>query len=351
MGLFAVSCALSGAPINQGDKVRILLLTRNPFYQEGKPSSEPEGEWVPRTPGWPAVYNGYGWITAEPDSLLAQTVLAGFEVDLVHKGHGTSSRDEPCNRGILTWEYLPRVLFEGRVRVRGNVGKKAPPKRSGPRPTLAQVDRALKECGLREATTLFPGNRVIVRPTYTGRKDPGEVVQALRHNGWRVRYQPEEERVQVTPFQAARRAKKEKILTVACALVREDVWQASLLYNPSGEKARQRILRQIASRNSSREELFPEDRYKSGFLGFMPILTYESTPGVLQDLIQKGSLALEDARVPEVADYVVQTSAVVFFLYQTGLSWHPSRNWVAQEGRARPLARFLEKTVKVLRKR
>ena len=79
MGCFAYTCAISGLPIDSGDKVRYLLLTKNPYFSHAGSIVMPDGEWFPRTFPIKAWYNDYGSVEHIDDIFGKQLLLDGFK--------------------------------------------------------------------------------------------------------------------------------------------------------------------------------------------------------------------------------------------------------------------------------
>lgn len=106
MGSFSSTCCISGLPITYGTPVRWLLLTQNPYWDGGFVCYS-NGRWVPRT--WPIrVYNDYGSIENWEEGPLLDSIMKGFELDLVEVGVGDNSFHDgnPLSVGSKTFSSI-----------------------------------------------------------------------------------------------------------------------------------------------------------------------------------------------------------------------------------------------------
>ncbi len=110
MGSFSATCAVSGLAIPGGTRIRVVLLTENP-YGEG---------WDLRAPPIRARYNDYGNIEdlREEDAAIARLWLQALDVDLVERGVGDNQSHDVATRRGMSFEALCEALQEGRVLVR-----------------------------------------------------------------------------------------------------------------------------------------------------------------------------------------------------------------------------------------
>src|ERR1700679_1048029 len=96
MGEFSATCAVSGLPIEEGDDVRIFLLTANPF-DEGPCTMD--GVWVPRTYPLRAAYDMFGGVTDVEEGPQRDVWLEALKLDVVPKGWGRNTcHDLPVNK-------------------------------------------------------------------------------------------------------------------------------------------------------------------------------------------------------------------------------------------------------------
>jgi hypothetical protein len=116
MGCFSFTCAISGLPIDAGDKVRYCLLTEGPYPEERK--HHIHDEWAPRT--WPlrAVYNDYGSVEKVEKGAAKDAWMDGFRFDAVTKGWGENQSHDVATSKKMTWSTLLYAIWEGRLSVR-----------------------------------------------------------------------------------------------------------------------------------------------------------------------------------------------------------------------------------------
>ncbi len=110
MGSFSATCAVSGLAIPGGARIRVVLLTANP-YGEG---------WDLRAPPIRAEYNDYGNIEnlRPEDAVITRLWLQALDVDLVEQGVGDNQCHDVATRRGMSFEALCEALQEGRVLVR-----------------------------------------------------------------------------------------------------------------------------------------------------------------------------------------------------------------------------------------
>lgn len=139
MGSFAYTCAVSGLPIEAGDKVFYLMLTQNPYHEEGKNVCYSTDVWFPRTPPLAAHYNDYGSVENIGRGVVRKLWLKGLQLDLIEQGVGDNSAHDVPTSKAMTFDELLDALQEGRVLVDRNF---APPPRSSREidALLARVD-------------------------------------------------------------------------------------------------------------------------------------------------------------------------------------------------------------------
>lgn len=115
MGDFSLTCSISGLGISGGTPVRCLLLTASPYDDD-----DPRRAWIVRTPPLRAVCNSYGSIedVHKDDKFVADLWLRGLREDLVEKGLGDNScHDVPASKD-MSFEALLEAIQEHRVEVR-----------------------------------------------------------------------------------------------------------------------------------------------------------------------------------------------------------------------------------------
>ncbi len=121
MGSFAYTCCISGLPIEAGDKVRFMMLTRNPYYEEGRHNCYIDGLWFPRALPLRASYNDYGSIEGAQDPFIQQSWLDGLRMDLVELAIGKNKYHDVATSKDMSFDELLEALWEGRVLVKSNV--------------------------------------------------------------------------------------------------------------------------------------------------------------------------------------------------------------------------------------
>ena len=116
MGCFSQTCAVSRLPIEGGCKVRIALLTENPFAHDGV--YYPHGLWYPRT--WPlrATYDDYGSVDNVEEGPALRAWFEAFKIDLVERGIGENPCHDVATRKDWSLDEMLNALQERRVRVR-----------------------------------------------------------------------------------------------------------------------------------------------------------------------------------------------------------------------------------------
>lgn len=253
MGSFNSTCAVSGMPLQAGDKVRILLLTQNP-YSETHRAHSMHGWWVPRTFPIRGEYNDYGTVENVEEGLVQDLWLQTLKLDLIPQGTGENEVHDVPTFFDMPFEDFLKALWEGRVTVSRRLRKPEaslidqPPFDVGKPdwlPTLTRVRDALsdlaastdygregwlvdepsygmvrvrwvpKEFGantegkLAEIATLLPKFATVITAGYGSSRAPELLV--LPKPG------PDHYRYDAAP---------EKPLAVSYAMIREDVWQA-----------------------------------------------------------------------------------------------------------------------------
>ncbi len=140
MGSYSATCAVSGLAIPGGTRIRVVLLTENP-YGEG---------WDLRAPPIRARYNDYGSIEdlRSEDAAIARLWLQALDVDLVEQGVGDNQCHDVATRRGMSFEALCEALQESRVLVRQDVKTfwRPPNDHDHDSPSLAEIaQRRVKE--------------------------------------------------------------------------------------------------------------------------------------------------------------------------------------------------------------
>jgi hypothetical protein len=199
MGSFSYTCAVSGFPIQAGDKVRYMLLTEYPYKDRGP--CYMHDLWVPRTLPLKAKYNDYGSVEGVESGPSQDLWMEGFKRDLIEMGWGDNPcHDVPTSKG-MTFEDLLTALGERRVyvnrhyvslqseriknildtgetalkEIRGETAERSKPLVPKGIPTLRRVSKFLALAGL---------------PMFDGSHGQGAyMVDEIRYGFLRIRYQ------------------------------------------------------------------------------------------------------------------------------------------------------------------
>lgn len=78
-------CVISGLPIEYGDKVRLVMLTKNPFVEQG--GFPRNYEWFPRSLPIATTYDGDGTVGAIKNDSIIDIITRGFQLDLFEGNH------------------------------------------------------------------------------------------------------------------------------------------------------------------------------------------------------------------------------------------------------------------------
>ena len=115
MGSFASTCAVSNLPIEWGDPVRWLLVSR----RHTRNSVNIDSCWEVRTLPLRAKYNDYGSIEEfdDPGNHVINSILEGLNIDLYEQGTGDNTVHDVAVRKGMSFEALLDALYEKRVLV------------------------------------------------------------------------------------------------------------------------------------------------------------------------------------------------------------------------------------------
>lgn len=157
MGSYAYTCAVSGLPIQAGDRVRFLLLTRNPYNER---ACTMHADWFPRTFPLKAAYNDYGSVEDVQEGPERDVWLEAFRHDLVEVGVGDNTCHDVAATKDMCFGDMLEALHEGRVQVQRefslqtNLLQTLQSIRGTPVefPTLQHVSAALEAAGLHVET-------------------------------------------------------------------------------------------------------------------------------------------------------------------------------------------------------
>lgn len=178
MGEFSFTCALSGLPIEGGDRVRAFLITSSPYGGESGTSP-----WSVRSLPIRATYNNYGSIEDAEEGPVRDTWLKALGLDMVERGVGDNSFHDVPTHKLMNWEQLLRALAEDRLQVVREYDPYPPASRKArkdraaeadvTRPTLAKVQALLDQQG---------------HPKFSSYGTPGFMVDELDEGWVRVRH-------------------------------------------------------------------------------------------------------------------------------------------------------------------
>lgn len=247
MGSFSSTCAISGLPLEAGDKVRAYLLTENPY--DDSIACYSTAFWFPRTFPIRAEYNDYGSIDEVEDGPAKDLWMEGLQIDLIERGMGDNVCHDVLTTRTMSFDDLLTALWERRVLVQRNVDRSPIPGMPKPKTpkgvaTMARVRKLLVAAGEKIQTKGFSGpgwfvsnrarGQVCVRwADYTDKLKNFERAKKIieKHYpcviGFSHRDQSPElyvfTRTDTENFYPARKDSK-KPLRVEMAMVREDVW-------------------------------------------------------------------------------------------------------------------------------
>lgn len=116
MGDYATNCSISGLSIPGDTAVRCLLLTQSPYDEDARFRSA----WLVRTPPLRATYDGHGLVREvhPDDARIADLWLRGLREDLVERGTGDNTCHDAPARRDMSFGELVEALRVGRVWVR-----------------------------------------------------------------------------------------------------------------------------------------------------------------------------------------------------------------------------------------
>ena len=198
MGSFAFTCCVSGLPIESGDPVRYLLLTKQ------VPSDERalnlDGHWVQRTFPLRGFYNDYGSVDNLQEGPAQGIWLEGLQKDLVEIGPGDNTCHDVPVRKNMDFEQILTALWKERVQVHDRMSAEMLKNLDFLRVSDVVVDRvALAGLLARSEEVLHPGIPTVNRvreaildagmPLSDGGHIPGYLVSLYESNRFvRVRW-------------------------------------------------------------------------------------------------------------------------------------------------------------------
>lgn len=121
MGSFAYTCAVSGLPIECGDRVRYFLLTKNPYHNGAENTCSIHDLWFPRTFPLCGIYNDYGSVEEIAVNAEQEVWLEGFEKDMIEQGWGENTIHDVSTKKNMKFNELLNAIQEGRILVQREV--------------------------------------------------------------------------------------------------------------------------------------------------------------------------------------------------------------------------------------
>jgi len=178
MGSFSYTCALSGLPIETGDKVRYLLLTQSPYeYSIGTMNDA----WLARTFPIKAYYNDYGSVEDVEEGIGKDLWMEGFKIDLVSVGLGENTCHDISTSKNMSFDDMLEAIVEHRIKVKRTVDfydhydkREFRTKTRIGVPTMQRVRKLLKHNGF----------NIVNR----GFEEEGYIIDKLKYGKIRVRF-------------------------------------------------------------------------------------------------------------------------------------------------------------------
>jgi len=260
MGSFNGTCVVSGMPLQAGDKVRILLLTENPYDRhEAHRACHMHGWWVPRTFPIKGEYNDYGTVENVEPGVGQDLWLDTFKLDGIPQGTGDNTVHDVAVDFDTDFEGFLEALWEGRVKVSQrarrqglSLAEQASLEDAQPEwlPTLSRVQAALAdfpkstEYG-QEGFLVDALEYGVIRVRWVGEYGKGSELGVLTRMQGKLEqfatvitagsgnYSHSKPELRVLPKPGPDRSlyapTEDSPLQVSYAMIREDVWQALLL--------------------------------------------------------------------------------------------------------------------------
>jgi hypothetical protein len=273
MGSFSYTCAVSGLPIEAGDRVRYYLLARNPYTDLPIYMHD---IWFPRVYPLRAVYNDYGSVEDVEDGPAQQAWLDGFQEDLVERGWGDNSVHDCDTPKDMTFRHMLEAAWQQRLRVYQTGSRNRPVVPDGV-PTIARLGEVITSAGLEVFTGAHGPKKIIIsdagQHTYWLRAgDLGGNTSALDRllPAVQVSYDAEirpgigayshdqnEIFVQAKDLGAPLPADPESFM-VSQAMIREDVWQALIAIPVTTWQGTFTVERMRASARKTWDAVVPE---------------------------------------------------------------------------------------------
>jgi hypothetical protein len=199
MGSFAFTCCVSGLPIESGDPIRYLLLTKQVPSDERR-AGNLDSLWVQRTFPLRGFYNDYGSVDKLQEGPAQDIWIEGLQKDLIETGPGDNTCHDVAVRKNMDFEQILTALWEERVLVHDRMSAEMLKSLDFLRVSEVVVDRvALAGLLARSEEVLHPGIPTVNRvrkaildagmPLSDGNHTPGYLVSLYESNRFvRVRW-------------------------------------------------------------------------------------------------------------------------------------------------------------------
>lgn len=116
MGSFSFTCSYSGLPIEAGNKLRFMLITKTP-YQDKERAITMSDLWIPRTFPLTGVYDDYGSVKDYEKGPAQKIWLEGLQLDMHEKGWGDNTCHDVPTLKDMNFEDMLTAISEGRLEV------------------------------------------------------------------------------------------------------------------------------------------------------------------------------------------------------------------------------------------
>ena len=185
MGSFNQICALSGLPIQPGDRVKLLFLTKSP-YQDGECYSN--DKFFVRTFPIDAVYDDYGNVDFE-ENRLTDIICEIFRGDIVCKPMGENQCHEYAVDKNFTFNDLLEASSQNKLQVYDGYGLayKSKQKLDKRIPTWKRVEKVLEKNNLTISKKedclgygTIPVSKGIVKVIFHNSYDKDVIIQKLK---------------------------------------------------------------------------------------------------------------------------------------------------------------------------
>lgn len=383
MGSFSYTCCVSDLPIEYGDKVRFFTLVENPYHhgkEEAAMCCYVYDKWAPRTFPLRAVYNDYGSVEKVQEGPQRDIWFEGLRTDLVSRGTGANTcHDVPTRKDMDLQTFLDAIL-EGRILVHDQdridslkrarkmekkmeefTGKPSKPKLPDGIPTMKRVRAEIQRAGLTNSDGNFRSG-LMVSLMHRGfvrvrcdEFDTKKNLKALREAqkvlgrkyatvimAGRGSYTADRAELLVVPKPLpkgtyVRLGPREKVrhLSLAQAMIREDVWQEMVNWEFKSWSGTYRLSSFLADAHKAWDESVvsykkdPDFFHKYGALGSPDLAPY--TKDQLPFVVGLGThfkLMVEKNPTKEEVEDFLQTAAefTLVSCHFMGLRrmWHPS---------------------------